>query len=274
MHRLFKIKFFISVIIVFLSFNLFQGQEINDDKFYSNNDDRHWLIEVPIWIPGFRGQLVYGDFYLSSSGGKEEREFDRLSSDSALEFYFVGRVSAQYDKFWFLADVFSGKVGSSFSYVPQNGSSDKDFVNVSIQGTIPRLVAGYSVLQHHPNNHFKIELIPYIGFRYINIDLKSEVFDDEYVFDANPAWFEPAVGLYLPINLKRFKIDFQVDFGGVKYKNSWIMNNRYRYRVSKLFDVQLGWTLIKLNHNDYIDNEKLDLNILLIGPTAGFGFRF
>lgn len=263
------------LIVYFLSQTTFLvfAQDSKEDKFYIN-ENRHWLAEIPIWVPGFRGQLSYGDIEFSSFGSDEQKEFKRITSDVGLEFYFVGRVSAKYNKFWFLANAFSGKVASTFSYSSLIGSNETEFINIKIQGTIPRLVMGYSVWEKSTENNFKIEMIPYLGLRYVSFHLQSEVIDSTRIIDLRPNWFEPLLGLYIPLMYERFKIEIQADYGATGSKNSWVISNRYRYRISKLIDVQLGWNLIRLYHKEIVSSEELEATIRLFGPTAGVGFRF
>jgi hypothetical protein len=147
-------------------------------------------------------------------------------------------------------------------------------VYITAQGALPRFVLGYAAWQRPVENNFRIELIPYLGLRYVNIHLQSEVFDSVNVIDVQPNWFEPVIGIYLPLSYKRFKMELQADLGGTKTKNSWVINNCYRYSISKLIDVQLGWALMIINHKGNIENEELDLRMRLFGPTAGLGFRF
>ena len=105
-------------------------------------------------------------------------------------------------------------------------------------------------------------------------DLESGIIDSEYLIDTKPNWFEPVIGLYIPIAYKRFMLEIQTDYGAVESKNSWIIANRYRYRISQLIDVQMGWNLIRLYHKVNIGNQELESTIRLFGPTAGVGFRF
>ena len=149
-----------------------------------------------------------------------------------------------------------------------------EIVNIEIQSTIPRLVLGYSVWSKLSQKNVNIEIIPYIGLRYVSFILQSDVFDSTNVINARPSWFEPVIGVYVPLIYKRFKIEVQADYGAVVSKYSWVISNRYRYRISKLVDVQLGWNYIQLYHEGIVDNKQLESTIKLFGPTAGVGFRF
>lgn len=249
------------------------AQTSKEEKFYSK-DDGHWIAEIPLWIPGFRGQLAYGEYNLTSSGKRNEREFEKINSDAGLQFYFVGRIAIHYKNLRIQADAFSGRVGSAFSYTSRIGGTEKEFVYLEIQSTVPRLVLGYSVWNKLTDNDFKIELVPYVGLRYVSFHMQSEVFDSTEVVDLKPAWIEPLAGLYLPLSYHRFKMEWQLDYGYAGKNSSWVISNRYRYRISKLIDVQLGWNLLQLNHHDTLGNVQIETMVRLFGPTAGIGFRF
>jgi len=267
------IKFLSTIfIIIQTSINVY-AQNTSDEKYYINNN-RHWFAEIPIWIPGFRGQISYGEIELSSSGNDEEGGSERLENDTGIEFYFVGRIAAKYNKIWIQADAFSGAVSSSFSYTSLISNTEKEIVEVKVNGTIPRLILGYSIWSKSDNAKFNIELVPYAGIRYVSLKLRSEVFDLTNLIDVKPDWFEPLVGVYIPVIYKRFKIEIQADYGYSGNNNSWVVSNRYRYRISQLIDVQLGWNLIRLYHKGIIDDKELETTIRLFGPTAGVGFRF
>lgn len=244
-----------------------------EEKYYTESD-RNWVAEIPLWVPGFRGQLAYGDYDFSSSEGSEEQDRERASGDFGIEFYFVGRLAVKHGNLWFAADAFSGKVSSLFSYTSLIGSNEKEFVDITVRGTFPRLTAGYSVWQQSTENHFRLELIPYLGVRHINILLQSDVFDLDNVIDVRPDWFEPLIGLYIPVAYKRFLLEIQSDFGSAKSKNSWVFSTRLRYRISKLVDVQLGWNHLRIYQKGNFAGQQLESTLRLFGPTAGVGFRF
>jgi len=249
------------------------AQKSKKEKYYINND-RHWCIEIPLWVPSFRGQFSYGDIVFSSSGSKEEKEYERLNSKTNIEFYFVGRVAAKYNKFWFQLDVFSGKVGSSFTWDPIKGDNQKEIVGVTIQAVLPRFAAGYYVWEKQFNNFSEIGIVPYLGLRYIAIDLQTALLDSLLQEETNPDWFEPIIGIYLPYNFRRFKAEFIADCGITNTKLSWSFNASIRYRISRVVDVKLGWNYIQLNHYEAVGNNNLNLKVRLSGPGFGVGFRF
>lgn len=80
--------------------------------------------------------------------------------------------------------------------------------------------------------------------------------------------------MYVLLGYNRFEIEVQADYGVCNTENSWNISNRYRYRISQLVDVQLGWNLIRLNYKGTVGGQTLESKIRLFGPTAGVGFRF
>ena len=252
--------------------NTASSQGAKSDKYYLPSD-RKWTAELPLWIPGFKGQLAYGDFDVTS-GDRDDRNRSRIQNDVDLEFYFVGRFSYLHRRLWFQLDAFAGQVGNVFKFVPSAGKPEDELVDVSISGAIPRLLGGYTAIESKPEATVGFKLIPYIGIRYTVLQVTSRGTENTEPLDVRPKWVEPVIGLYTPIYYKRFKAELQVDFGTVGTKHSWVLSNRYNYRVSKLVDLQIGWNFINIAHDDEVNGEVLKARIRLFGPSAGIGFLF
>lgn len=246
------------------------AQDFSEKSYLNTN--RLWLIEVPLWVPGFRGQLSYGDITFDSSGSTEEKERERVSSALGIDFYFVGRVRFSHRRFHFVADAFAGKINSVFTYKILN--QEKDFAEVAIQGIFPRLSAGYSVARIGNERTYLIEFIPYVGVRHVNFSLKSEAFLSAVGIDVNPGYFQPIIGIYVPIIYNRWQLETQFDYGVVEKKFSWIITSSLRYRISKLIDLKLGYNHMNLLYKQQVSDKTLKLDIRLSGPALGIGFRF
>jgi len=91
---LFKKNIFLFILILLVWSSVCSESE---SKFYSNLGTK-WLLEIPLWVPGFRGQLSYGDIYLNTATPKDKKELERIDKDPGLEFYFVGRASFRHQK--------------------------------------------------------------------------------------------------------------------------------------------------------------------------------
>lgn len=244
-----------------------------ESKFYTNSNTQ-WLLEIPLWIPGFRGQLSYGDIYLNSATPKDKKELERIEKDPGLEFYFVGRASFKHKNLWIQADAFSGSVGNTFTFTPPRSELEKELIYMSAQGTMPRIIFGYSVWTKNFNKHSSIEIVPYTGLRYIYIQFVSDITQTDEQIDLVSKWFEPLIGVSVPFNYKRFRLEVQGDWGGNSEKNSVMINSYLKYRISKLVDTKLGWTTIYSHHKAIVQEELLDFDINLQGPTIGVGFHF
>ncbi len=268
-----RLKYQIIFLLLLILVSNCYAQKSKADKYYTNNS-RHWCVEIPLWVPSFRGEFAYGDIEFSSSGSKEEKEYDRLNSKSNIEFYFVGRVAAKYNRFWFQLDAFSGKVGSTFTWDPIVGDDQKELLGVNVQGILPRFAAGYYVWEKQINDISKIGIVPYLGLRYIYVDLHAAIFDSLVQEKLDTDWFEPLIGLYIPYSYRRFKAEFITDCGITNRKLSWSFNVAIRYRLSRVVDVKMGWNYLQLNHKGTVGEQNLNLRLWLSGPGAGIGFRF
>ena len=255
-----------------LSLGLY-AQKDSNRLYYSNLQDK-WLIEIPLWIPGFRGQLSYGEIELSTETPKEDIDLERIEKDTGIEFYLVGNVSYRSPKFWFQLDAFSGKVGNTFTLTPIQNETEKELAHLSIEATIPRVLIGYSVWKKKFNAHADIEIIPYTGLRYMYMQFESENSTGEQVLDVVNNWFEPLLGISVPFHYKRFRFDIQADMGANSSKNSTMINSSIKYKASKLIAIKTGWSSFFSNHHDSVNGQELDFTLNLQGPILGVGFHF
>ena len=99
--------------------------------------DRNWTVDIPIWIPGFRGNFTYGDVSLEGEDGVDPGEpghpieppdpgeppgggniISRLFTSSRyLKFFFMGGASYTRNKFFTEIDMFSGYAGARVHYI-------------------------------------------------------------------------------------------------------------------------------------------------------------
>ena len=266
------LNLFLLLTTVLFSNTLF-SQKTSNSKYYTNSQTK-WLLEIPLWVPGFRGKLTYGDIELNTATPKEKEELERIEKDPGLEFYFVGRASYKANKLWIQADAFSGTVGNTFTFTTKHGTKERELVYLAAQGTMPRLILGYSVWKKTFNEHSTIEILPYTGIRYIYIEFEGELVTGDKAIDLVSSWFEPLIGVSIPYNYKRFRLELQGDWGGTATKNSVMINSYLKYRISRLIETKLGWTSIYSHHKDVVKNQVLDFDINLHGPTIGVGFHF
>ena len=269
-----KVKKTITVFVLVFLASFSMAQEKNEGNYYINNSDRKWLLEIPLWIPGFRGDFVFGDVSLSSSNEKERKEKKRITNDLALEFFFVGRATVSLNKFRGHIDAFSSAVTTIVSYDRILSTSQPELVRLSLKVLVSRINLGYSIWSKTNKRDLKLELIPYLGLRYYRVGLDGSIMDSVYSGRTTAYWNDPLIGLYIPFSYKRFLFNAQWDISFDNSKMSWMLITQVQYRISKLIDVKMGWSQLRMRYGTIINDTNLELDIRLAGPTAGIGFRF
>ena len=267
-----KIKYLAFFFLVY-SIALAQEGERDDQKnkdFSYVLEDQNWKIKVPLWVPGFRGSIAYGDIILDGPDG-DQSIFDRLTdSELGVEFYLITNISFKHNNWMFGVDGFSATLGSSLSFK----NSENIIFKTTIKGLILRGVIGYKVLEWiNKDKYLKWSMYPYTGLRYNNLHIYSE---NESFINIKPSWSEPIVGVYLPFHYKKWYLAGLADVGGFGINNhlSWFLSVDSAYRFSKLFALGAGWSVLDLGHEDVRNNKNLDLGIRLSGPTLSLNFSF
>ncbi|PQB04612.1 hypothetical protein [Aureitalea marina] len=247
-----------------------QQQDTLETKRYSESD-RRWLLDLPLWIPGLRGKLAYGELEFSSGGGDSEREFDRLNGDTGLEFYFSARFQLDLGKFQIYADGFTGRIGTSFQFQRPDGSAT-ELVYYRVNGSIVRLMGGYALLDSGPEPKLPWKLYGYLGVRYINMSLFSQLPGGSDLVNVEPSFFEPMLGAVIALDPGRFRIEAHLDASTWDNNFTWALSNSVRYRISPLIDVHLGTAWYNIDYRKELGGQTFDMDISLFGPTAGVGF--
>jgi hypothetical protein len=118
--------------------------------------DRNWSIEIPVWIPGFRGTFAYGDVSLEGEDRINPGEpthpieppdpgeppdgggniLSRLfTSTTYLKFFYMGKVRYTRNKFTSQISTHGGSVGSSVNFKFNN----KEVVQATYRTAFTRL---------------------------------------------------------------------------------------------------------------------------------------
>lgn len=252
-----------------------QNDSLNkkESRYYINNDDRKWNLSLPIWIPGFRGDFAFGDLETSTAESDDEKESTRLEDVIGIEFYFVGSASFVHNRWSLYADGFTGTITEEVFYDKLRQGDPASVVKLRISGAFFRFVVGYSVWRYEKENS-RIDVVPYIGVRRFDIGLEAALLDSIYAGSVNPTWNEFIVGIYIPVKWKRFSFTTRMDMGVTEENVSWMANVLCGYRISKLMDINLGWSHLVINHREVVSDENLELKLRLTGPTLSVGFNF
>jgi len=253
-------------------------------------DDQRWTIEIPLWIPGFRGAFSYGDISMEGEDGvlpiipddpsqlPEEIDkgniFSRLfSNNSSIRFFFVSRVAYQSKRFLVQADGIGGSIGSSVKFRYNN----RELVESSINVSLARVYVGYKILEKvNKSEKLRLQLYGYAGTRLYFFRIKSSLANTGYSIDVRPVWADPLFGLQLQVDLKNWQFIIGSDLGGFNINNRISYSNQVivYYRISRLISVRAGWLDMDIKHRNTVLNKELRWQTHLSGPSLGIGFHF
>lgn len=268
-------KFILFSLLIFGSLctkiNAQDSLSVKKDKlaFLEEVQDHKWMIKVPIWVPGFRGSFAYGGIRLYDIR-PDYGIIDRLNGELGVTFYLILDVSYAPGNWLINADGFHAGLASSITF---ENIDRVEFLG-NIDGTIARGLVGYKVFETtNKDTFFKFNIYPYVGLRYINLDVYSVKRD---VLDIRPDWVDPLVGLRLNLDYKRWFLLVRGDiagFGLTDHSSSYFGVNA-NYRFSKLFSLGLGYNFLDIKYKQDFERNFLDLGIRLAGPGLSMEFQF
>ena len=252
---------------------------------------RPWTVELPLWIPGFRGDFAYGDVSIEGEDGVSPEypieppiepppggDFGKIISrlftkEWYLKFFFLTRITYEKDRFLVQLDGLTGSVGSSVEF---NYNNTK-IVEASFRTTNLRLFAGYKFIDlYSKNREFKYELFAYLGARAYFQNIYSSLGEELISFEIHPTWVEPIIGIQNQFSFNKWFIVLQSDYGGlfVDSKYSLQFSSFVYYRTGKITSIKLGWNHLFLKQNGEFLKENYSVNVTLSGPSVALVFHF
>ena len=244
----------------------------NDSTINKIEKDRmqHWRIGLPVWIPGYTGQFTVGGIEV---GGEPDGDFwDRLfSSETRLDFYFVGLINFNWQQWDFQANVFSGSIGNSTVFT----LNDNRIVNASLDMWMPNLLVAYDFLYNSASLGPITNWRAYLGSRLYNIDIEINLPNRSGVKERNTSWLTLFFGTQLDIKImERLTISLSGDIGGFfdSGKPDLFGSTSVHYRPWDLFSVSIGYAAIRIVK---VRNNSQDIGIkaTLAGPVLGIAFH-
>lgn len=249
-------------------------------------DTGHWVIEIPIWIPGFRGEFAYGEVELEGEDGVipvpghpiEKPQFGDVfkrlfNKNGSLNYFFVTSVSYNNKRFYSELDLFSGTLNEGLKFRYNN----KAIVDAKIHTDLLRFSIGYNFF-HRPlfSNKALYQLYGYSGIRLHNFKVESNLDNLGKTLKVSPLLIEPILGLKNEIKLNYWQFVIQADMGSfaINDKVSYQLNLFVFYRISNLLSIKGGWNSWYVNYNDRFKNEDLLIKVHLAGPVAALVFNF
>lgn len=292
-----RILFLLAFFIVLMPDVLFSQNEKRSSKEAPEKsflrDDRPLSLEIPIWVPGFRGEFAYGDVSIEGEDGQSPgipenpieppppgeppwgggNIISRLfNSSTYLKFFFMARVSYEKNNLLFQSDAFSGAIGNKVNFI----FNDKTVANANLGTHFIRVFAGYRFVDTYlVHEKLRYELYTSVGLRAYLINLESNLDRITSRLDIDPTWVEPLIGIQNQLSMKNWLLVLTMDYGGyfVKDKSSFMINLLYYYRISQLISLKAGWSDWDVKHKGSYKDENLYLKIHLSGPSLGISFH-
>jgi hypothetical protein len=246
-----------------------------------------WVVEIPLWLPGFTGSFGYGEVSIEGEDGQEIENpiepppppnwgdiFNRIFSTKwYLKFFLLNRVAYEKNRFLAQFDAIAGAVGESteFNY------NSKQIVQANFRTINMRLFAGYKLVNATGRQQkFRYELFAYLGVRAHFHKIYSDLDGLINRLDINPVWYEPVIGLQNQFTWKRWFIAVQGDYGGffVPQKYSVQISGYVYYRSGRVVSLKAGWSQLILNHTGTFLGEDFRIQSKLSGPGLGIAFHF
>lgn len=259
---------------------------------FSSRLDNDWSIELPIWIPGFRGDFAYGDVNIEGEDGGNPSDptpehpiepgeglggniFSRFfNKDNFLKFFYMSKFSYTPKKFLFQLDGFGGSAGTAIKFNYNN----KEIISTSYNIFIGHFYVGYSVFQKLDlSEEQKTDIYLYTGLRYMTSTIKANLERTELKFEVNPEKLEILLGINANFIFTNWKFNIKGDIGGFTSKSnvfSYKIQILAYYYLGKSTSIRFGWTDMDLKHDNLFKNERLLIHTHLSGPNLGIAFDF
>ena len=249
-------------------------------------DNRPFTYEIPLWIPGFRGEFAFGDINISGGDGEDPGDPGDPDDDDDvgflgriftpkfyLKFFYLTRIAYEHKNLLVQLDGLTGTAGKSVKFKYNNS----DIVKLELTTINVRLLAGYRILDTWSHSRkFRYELYPYIGARYHNHAIRTWFLDNKKIFDIQPGWFEPILGVQNQFSWKRWCFLLNADMGGffIDSKYSFQLTSFAYYRMGRALSMKFGWNLLSMNHETTHFGKDLVIKMMLNGPTVGLAIQF
>ncbi|MEN8229304.1 MAG: hypothetical protein ABFS38_14190 [Bacteroidota bacterium] len=265
---------FLILLATILSVFTLSGHLLAHDPVETQSDSTRWIVELPVWVPGYRGEISWGDIDINGGGGDGGILGKIFDSATKLDYYYVGKVRYSYQKWRFQGDIYGGQIDNSVNFVLQDGS----LIDTKVEATIPRVIVGYRIFdKEFDHKKFgRLHSYFYGGARFFNLGILAELPEPSLPLDLNHTWINPIVGLSLSYYLQRFTLTSEADIGLIESLSNptWWVHLHARYRIHHRFSFALGWTVQNIHRETELLGHQFRYNVRLSGPMAGLTIHF
>jgi hypothetical protein len=265
---------FLAIIILMLFNTTLFGNNFEKDSTKIRSKKSDFVLELPLWIPGFKGNFSYGDISIVGDGNSGDYFSKLFDSKLGIDFYFVGKMGYNFDKWSIQTDVFGGQIRDAidFSYNTTN------IVDVEIFMIMPRLYASYKLYETNIMKKENILLACWIygGIKYYHLNINADFAIDILDFEVIKWWIDPIIGYTIKMEISKWAFVFQNDYGGFGIGSdfSWWLQLHARYDIRKHLSVKAGWVTQEIKYSEDKIFDKFKYDVRLNGPMVGIAIRF
>lgn len=232
-----------------------------------------WSFNIPLWVPGVRGSMSYGELDLSIGEGDGSGGSEWISPKLGIDFYFFGKFKYQTEKWFGLFESFRGAVNTQVVI----GNTETTVLPAQLAMSYSRLAFGYAILNKPLRPKYSgYSVYIYSGVRMNSFRLKSTSDSSIVKYHVSPLWVEPIIGFSGSIDIQRWRAACYIDYGGfgLNNKQSLAAQISASYRFANKWSVNGGLQYLNMKYQDVINEIPLDASFTLIGPYASVSFYF
>lgn len=224
-----------------------------------------FTVGVPIWLPGFDGTIIVDGNEPSGGDGSSdigESINSHLNLAGALHF------EAERNRFGFLADALYMDLRFNTESTGDDEASIRAFVG-ELGGFYtliePKTPAGWGM--------FRADVLGGARTTWLELGLKTADIDD----NVDHTFIDPFVGGRIEVGLTdwlRYKLRGDVGGFGVGSDFAWNVDTAFEFRVTKSFDIGVGYRWLDYEFEDGSGDEHFLFDATISGPYLNLQFRF
>lgn len=231
----------------------------------ATDDKWNFLIGVPIWFAGFDGTTIING--QESEEDAETRDVvqkvnGHLNLAGALHF------EAEKNRFGFLADAL---------YMDLRANTDADNGEASLRAFIGELGGFYTLIEPKAGTkgwgEFRGDVLAGARFTWLELGLDTDSFEG----DADEMFIDPFVGARMELGLTDWLYyELRGDIGGFGVGSDlvWNVDTGLEFRLTKNFDIGLGYRWLNYNFHDGSGGNEFEFDATVSGPYLNVQLRF
>jgi hypothetical protein len=228
-------------------------------------------LTIPIWVPGVTGSFASGSTSVDADRPEGDGFLKAPEIATSVEFAFMGRVDARFDRWILYADAFGVKLDETLDARVNSLDAEGE-----IDAWVGRLLGGYRVVDHRSlGGCTRIDVDALAGARFCYAEISLDE-PEALAFSKDDFWVDPLVGARVRVDLPG-PVDLQVlgDVGGfdVGSELSWALTVEATWRVSRRISILLGYSWLSVEYDVGSDDDRFVLDLDVRGPQLGITFH-